>query len=213
MYIPTKTLPDSLRDALASVGYGRTDIEINVADHFSAPSAFGDGCRASAMVVELATGRREETQGSWGGANPFEAKPIDQGGSCALPPGFAALTSSGFKNLWRLYIHPQNAAPLLPARSELSPRDAWILGCFAGLTSAGRKDEFVRHGRHGGPTPDEISSLVARGLLKSNRAGACQITTEGRNSAGEAGRRQGFVPRHSAAEDMALLVSFADGGF
>jgi hypothetical protein len=71
------------------------------------------------------------------------------------------------------------------------------------LLSVYRKDGIV----------ELAKGLVSRGFLKQNRAGACQITTEGRNSAGTAGNRPRFMPRHSAAEDMALLVSFADGGF
>jgi len=195
MHVLVADLPSSLQRALRSVGYARKDIRAEVGPTFTAPAAYGSGHRAQAMVVELATGRMEGVVGSWGGANPFEQHAIDVGGESTLPSGFAALTSS-MTGYWTLHLNPANAAKWLGSgTSEVSPREAWILGSFAGLTSAGRKDEFSRHGRGQEPSPEEIGTLAARGYLKVNKAGAVQITTAGKNQAGLAGRRPDFVPR------------------
>ena len=197
MYVETKTLPDSVQAALRAAGYHRADIEVEVKAELYARGAYGTGYRAYFALVNLATGETQVELGAWGGANPFSALPLDrpEPQRLTLVPGFAVLTGSvGHKALLDLVLHPDNAARWLPAPAEITPRDKWILGCFAGLTSAGRKNEFERRGKHA-PQEAEIAGLVSRGYLSRNKAGATAITTKGRNAAGDAGRRQNFVPQ------------------
>jgi len=196
IHVETKELPACVRVALERAGYKRKDIGVSLTETLRSPGAYGTGYRAFVCVINLATGAAKTEVGAWGGANPFSNSPLDRGPeSMPLPPGFVAITGSvGHKALLSLYMNPANAAPWLPAPSEVTARQAWILGCYAGLTSAGRKDEFARRGPER-PTLEEIDELVSRGLLSRNKAGATALTTEGRNAAGDPGARQRFVPR------------------
>jgi len=208
MYVPVKTLPDSIRAALRSVGYGGKDIDVEVSETFQAPGSYGAGHRGRVLVVELATGRTQYAQGSYGGDNPFSTSPVDSYEKSPLPPGFAALTS-GHQKIWHLHLNPANAAAWLPGPPEVSPRERWILWAYDGLTSAGRKDEFERRGRGAAPSQDEITELVRRGFLKQNKAGAVQITTEGKNVRTGLYREPPFVARSGGerevtAEDLML---------
>ena len=143
------------------------------------------------MVVELATGRSHYAKGSYGGDEPG---PVDSYEKSPLPPGFAALTS-GHRKIWHLHLNPANAAAWLPGPPDVSPRERWLLWAYDGLTSAGRKDEFERKGPGAAPSQDEISELVHRGFLKQNKAGAVQITTEGKNVRTGMFREPAFVAR------------------
>lgn len=201
MYLPTKDLPESIRAALRSVGYGGADIDVTVGETFTAPGSYGAGHRGRVFVVDLATGRSEYAQGSYGGDNPFSSNPVDSNEKSPLPPGFAALTS-GHSKIWHLHINPANAAAWLPTAPDVSPREKWLLWAYTGLTSAGRKDEFERKGPGGGPSQDEISTLVARGLLKQNKAGAVQITTEGKNVRGGKFQEPPFVAGGSSSRTV-----------
>lgn len=186
MHIETKSLPESLKAALRAVGYGAADIGVRVTETYSAQSCANDGQRGFTMAVNIATGERDEHHGSWGGANPFGANAVDSDGTARpLAPGFVVVQgTTGYPRTFAtLLVHPSNAAPLLPAKAELTDRQRSILGQFAGLTSAGRKNEWERYPASK-PTEAEIAELVARGLLKQNKAGAISITTEGKNNRG-----------------------------
>lgn len=214
MYVLVNELPQSIQRALRSVNYNRKDIEVEVGETFSAPGAFGSGHRARVMVVNIATGAAQYEEGSWGGGNPFEHRPVDQpSGSSKLPAGFVALTSSHSK-FWTLHVNPANAAKLLPeAKStDLTIREMWILHAHKGLTSAGRKDEFRRGAREmgGPPKPEEIQSLAQKGLIKVNAAGSSQITTEGRNVVEEFRKKHEFGIGISTYQFAALLNKKSD---
>lgn len=186
MHIPTKTLPDSLKSALAAVGYGAADISVRVAETYSAQAPANDGQRGFTMAVNLATGERDERRGSWGGSNAFTVNAVDSDDTARpLPPGFAVVQgTTGYPRTFAtLIIHPSNAAPLLPAKAELTDRQRAILDQFASLTSAGRKNEWERYPASK-PSDSEIAELVAAGMLKQNKAGALSITTEGKNNRG-----------------------------
>jgi hypothetical protein len=43
MYVPVKTLPDSIRSALRSAGYGGADIDVTVGETFTAPAPTARG--------------------------------------------------------------------------------------------------------------------------------------------------------------------------
>jgi hypothetical protein len=184
LYIEVKTLPDSIKDALASVGYHRGDIDVEVSTQGRIGMAFGDGHRGVTVVVNLATGERKVQYGSWGGANPFVQNKFDDNPDARpeLSPGTVCIHgSTGHRNIVHLIVHPDNAAPLLPEKVELSDRQKKILAQFRSLTSRGRKDQWEREPGDR-PTEAELDELVAGGFLKRNKAGAIKITTEGRNA-------------------------------
>jgi Mn-dependent DtxR family transcriptional regulator len=71
-------------------------------------------------------------------------------------------------------------AGFLPSETDVTDREATILGYFNSYTSAGRKEEFSRMN----VKPSEIESLAKRGYVKVNKRGATSITTKGKNAAG-----------------------------
>lgn len=199
LYTETKLLPETVRRALENAGHHKADIEISQATEFRAPGAYGTGSRGYVAVVNLATGESQESFGSWGGANPFQTLPVDEpDGKAPLAPGFVAIVGNvGYRSFFELIVHPENFAKVLPPADEsVTPRERWILGVFKSLTSKGRKDEF---GRHGTPSAAEFDSLVARGFLTRNKAGAMALTTAGKNAAG---RYENFVAPSRAPEEF-----------
>jgi len=181
-----KTLPDSLRSALSAVGYGKRDIAVRPVETLSMHAEASDGSRGFVLLVDLATGRREEHWGSWGGANMFNPRnAVDLDTTPRpVPPGMAIVKGSKGGHVFAtVYISPANTAALLPAKSELTDRQRSILAQYKSLTSAGRANEWSRY-PESKPTDAELGELVALGLLSRNRAGAVSITTAGKNSAG-----------------------------
>lgn len=193
-------LPESLRSTLTELGYACKDVEVVARELVSRNYAGSAGQKGFCAIVDLATGRHTIELGSWGGANMFSpdnAVDLD-GKSYAIPPNVAVITgSSGGRGTFAtVYVRPDAIAPLLPPAAEVTARQRWILYCFDAYTSAGRKDEFRRVSYTGrGPSDVELDALVSRGFLKRNRAGATQITTEGKNA----------VDRHACAS-----VPYAD---
>ena len=140
---------------------------------------WGGGSRNQYAAVHLATGR---VQYLAPGVSPWGAR-VAEGTTTEIPQGFVVVEHAIFmgKDMGlRIYVRPQDVAPLLPAASgrALTPREASILRAFQGLTSAGRKYEFVRMG----VTPAELDALVGDGFLAHNRAGATSLTREGKNA-------------------------------
>jgi len=193
VYAKTSDLPDAIQRALDEVGYGRKDIEVEAAEEISPLGAGGAGRREFFAIVDLSSGRHEVEWGSWGGANMFSPEnrvDLDRN-AYRIPANVAVVRGSsggGHPTNARVYVRPDMLAPLLPAAGvSVTPRERWVLYTFDALTSAGRKDEWARE-RHP-PSPAELDAFVARGWLKRNKAGATQITTEGRNALGRpAGR-------------------------
>lgn len=186
IYANVKDLPPSLRAALESVGYRRPDVELQTSETASRHDCGSAGRRSFSIVVDLATGQSSHERGSWGGANmgnPDNAVDLDSA-EYPIPKNVAVITGSeGYKGvLATITVRPDAIAPLLPARSELTDRERWILYCYHGLKSSGRRHEWSRVRKP--PTEDELQSLVSRSLIKRNKAGASQITTEGKNALG-----------------------------
>lgn len=182
--VRTAELPESLREALRALGYRRQDVGVEVTSEVSPHAPAGEGRRGFSCVVELATGRREAHYGDWGGGGPTARQVDADTRPSPLLDGFAIVKGSeGYPTvLATVYLSPSNVAKVLPPVPAVTPREAAILGQFRSLTSAGRKDEWERN-RASRPTPEELDSLVARGLLSRNKAGATSITTEGKNAA------------------------------
>ncbi len=187
VYVEVSTLPETLQYVLRSAGYRRADIAVYVAERASVLGMSGNGYRCFAALVHIASGQAEHFQGSWGGANMFSpTNPVDTNREPQeLRPGFALINGreGGDRPVsCSLTVNPANAAPLLPAKPELTEREQEILGVVSSLNSGGRKNYWERHGNP--PTEAELVSLVGRSLITRNRAGAVAITTAGRNAAG-----------------------------
>lgn len=184
IHIATKTLPPTLRAALESVEFHGTDIGVRVSDKVSANAQAGQGSRGFVLIVDIASGEMTRHNGSWGGASAFEQRQIDlDQNEYDMRPGMAVISGSiGHPRTFAtLHLHPDNMAKYLPAAPAVSERDRTILKQFSGLTSAGRKDEWNRYPETA-PSAVELDSLVSRGLLSRNKAGATKITTDGKNA-------------------------------
>lgn len=182
-YVAVTELPESIQRALKSVGYGRKDIDIEPRETVAMAFGGGDGYRGFVVLVDLATGRTERHMGSWGGANMFNPKnAVDLDTTDrAIHVGMAVI--KGYEGGSRpvsatVYLHPDNVVKLLPAKPTLTERELLVLGTFNYKGGSYRKAEQARLN----VTEDELADLVRKGLITRNRAGACQLTTTGRNA-------------------------------
>jgi hypothetical protein len=183
MYIPIQQLPQAIQSMLRTLGYNKADIDIQGAESISPANDGSQGSRAYFAVINLATGERNVTHGSWGGANAFNpnnAVDLDQTPH-AIPENVVAIKGcAGHLNMATLYVNPANLQKFLPEKTAVTADELTLLVMYSRLTSAGRKDEIARRGLKN--VEATVASLVAKGLLKQNKAGATQITTAGKNA-------------------------------
>jgi hypothetical protein len=181
--VSVKELPESIRAALRSVGYGGRDIAIEPSATVDAFVPSGEGQRGFVLMLNLASGEMETRLGSWGGNSPVGLQVDCDNAARPLAPGFAVIKgTTGYPRTFAtIHLHPSNVAPLLPAATEISKREKQILAQYRGLTSAGRKSQW-EYSPTSKPFEAEIDSLVARGLLSRNKAGSIAITTAGKNN-------------------------------
>lgn len=177
-------LPPALQRALASVGYRCKDIPISVRESCSVQAMGGDGYRSFVVIVNMASGEYRTSYGSWGGANMFNPRnAVDLDDSLHVIPKDGAVIHGSEGGTSGVYatidISPANAALMLPAKASIDERDAKILGAMRYKPGAYRQGEIAR----AGGTAADIDRLVAGGFIKRNRAGACTLTTEGKNAA------------------------------
>ena len=182
MYFEIKELPPQIQRALRQVGYGRTDIDCEARDG-EAPTGglAGDGERAFLVLVDLAAGGRIEVHlGDWDGRNIFARKAADWVETAPMRPGVAYIRGTGGASMrWgKVYFHPSNMAPLLPAPTELDHRLRRILAVYRCIRGGARQPYLRRWGW----TEADRDRLAELGLIKVNRSGAVTITTAGRNA-------------------------------
>jgi hypothetical protein len=183
MHIRTKELPITLQDALRTLGYHKTDIEVEALETVSPHDAGGQGRRGFFAAVELSTGEINVTRGSWGGANMFNPRnrvDLDQG-EYPIPENTAAIQGSGgYGGTWAtVYVRPTSLAGLLPEPASLTEEERQALYCHISIKGGTyRRDEL----RTRGVTERTLLDLVEKGLLKQNKAGARSVTTEGKNA-------------------------------
>lgn len=183
MYVQVNDLPRPIQRALEAVAYHCKDITIEAAEEISVSVAGGAGERGFAILVNLDNGEFKISRGSWGGANifnPNNAVDLDDRLHKIPLNGAVIKGSEGNSTFAYVYVNPQNLAPMLPKRAEVSEKESMILACFKGLKSGDYRQQALRRL---GTTEAEITSLVDRGFLKRNKGGATQITTEGKNAA------------------------------
>jgi hypothetical protein len=188
-YVAVKDLPQVVQSALISVGYGCKDIQVKVQTSVQLSGAGGSGRRSFAILVDLAANKYHVETGSWGGQNMFDrANPVDNDfSSLPLPGNGAAIIGSqggGHPVFARLVIPRSMVAKIITADRgpELSPVERVALGCYKSLKSGPYRQEALARAK---VTPAMLDSLVARGYLKRSSNGATQITTAGKNLAGD----------------------------
>lgn len=183
MYTKLTDLPDTIQSALNKLGYYKQDIQIEVTDAVSPFIGGGDGYRGFCVILNIVTGESDIKMGSWGGSNGFSPNnQVDcDTSSYKIPANIAVIKGSrGTDKIFAcLYLAPDNVIKALPGKIELDPRLKWILSGYKSLTSQGRKNEYDRENDK--PSAADLKALVDMGLLKQNKAGVCQITTEGKN--------------------------------
>jgi hypothetical protein len=182
IHVPIKELPDSLRAALKRVGYGSRDIGVVAQDKVDPNPYAAEGQKGFVQVIDIASGRSRDLEGSWGGASPNNPSEIDFANRpVPIPEGGAVIIGvQGYpQTMATIYVHPKTIAAMLPPAAETTEREQTILRTIRSLNSAGRKEVFGREK----VTPAEIDALVARGLLKKTKTGAVSITTDGKNVA------------------------------
>jgi hypothetical protein len=184
MHVQVKELIPALRDALASVRYGGADVRVEAAERVDSYSEGGTGSRGFCIVVNLDTGARERIVGSWGGGNMFVRSLVDSGSErVELPPNGALVKGTmGYPRTFAtIYAHPAAVGRFLPSgeEEELSAEEQNAMFCFVGLKGGAYRREELSRRRVSDST---VESLISRGYLKRNRAGATQATTKGKNA-------------------------------
>jgi len=188
MYAPVDTLPDSIRRALQTVRYGRRDISIEAAERTTLSDAGSAGQKAFVILVNLESGQTKTTWGSWGGPNMFNPRnPVDlDTREYPIPDNGAVIQGSvGNSTYARVLISPSTIAPLLPKADKVPDHEARILYCYVAIKGGqSRRDElaWVVRKHPGLDLEQAIEALISNGYLKRNKAGATQVTTEGKNA-------------------------------
>lgn len=186
MYVSTKTLPDFVQSALKAVDYHKTDIEVKHVETFTPSYSCGSaGRRGFTVLVNMDTQEHKINWGSWGGANMFNLdNPVDLDTShYPMTPGMLVIQgSSGYPMTWATILaHKSSAILPLPSGDELPENLLKTLYCFKGYKAFYRKELIDR----GTIKQADVDKLVEMGHLSRNKAGATQITTQGKNAVGD----------------------------
>jgi hypothetical protein len=192
-YVSVGSLPFGVQNAVKRV-YGRRDIDITEATAYTPSMATSgwEGNRGFLMIVDIRTGRIEESQqGSWGGSNPFESNPIDVDDKhYQIPNGKIVLYGStgGRGNFAHILVRPDDKISLVGDNAEapqgdLTDDEKKALLAIKGIKSGYRADEFRRKGLgEYSVTNPLVKALEQKGLLEF-RASGILITTAGKNAA------------------------------
>lgn len=193
IYLEPEKVPAQLR-----AGYTGKKFAVRVTETAFIPADAGlwdHGSRDLYRVVRLADGATVTMPGQT--SAPWDATRRDQ--TVTLTPGLCVVRHSDFQGKdmgLTFYLHPLDAAPMLPAPIELSPLEKTILEYTAGRkASYNGKDRYQMaaddHGPYGYAKPKLTPfpsrgewdaakvALASRGFL--TKAGA--ITPAGRNAA------------------------------
>jgi hypothetical protein len=180
LYVDTKGLPDSLKNVLHEIGYNKRDIAIVAKEktRLSNPPCF-ECNRGFSAIIDLANNTYKLEYGSWGGANPFEHKAVDNDKKeYELKPGIAVITgeSGGKGPFAKIILHPDNLMKFLPEKRELTEAQIWAVNIFSEIKASYRKQYLAGHS----VTDADIDECVRLGYL-SRKGNGLQITTLGKN--------------------------------
>lgn len=176
IHVETKSLPAQLQRITS-----KKEVRIRVQTDHTIPfddGTWSGGSRTTHSALDLLTGREVGISDTFN--PPWAAERQDK--RIPLRPGFALVEHSVFQGKVMpptLYIHPDNAAALLPAPGPtLSDDESKVLDVTCGYKSFARSDELRRKGL----TDDRIAlakrSLQAMGYLNAQGA----VTTAGKNA-------------------------------
>lgn len=184
MWVKTKTLPDSLRNALIELGHHRDDVEVKASTTYSlSPDCVNDGERGFCSAVNLSTGERKTAFGAWGGANAFEVTIDRDDATRDIPQSMAIIKGAvGNRVSARILVNPDTLVKMLPSPAiVLTQNETVTLHTIKAYKSSYRLGEAERYG----VTPAEFmanaATLAAKGLVKITKVGT-SITTEGKNA-------------------------------
>jgi hypothetical protein len=168
-----------VESALRGYAYHRADVQLSAATHIDPSTSPFGGNRAVFAIIDLASGHLEAWVGSYGGPQLFAPTALDTArGEVPVPVGCVVLRgeTGGRGAFFHLYAHPETLTALLPApTADVTPEERKTLAVFRGIKSSHRA-QYLRGLTH------LVDGLVARGYLKRNKAGATQITTQGKNA-------------------------------
>ncbi len=188
MYVKVSDLPAPIQQALESVGYGKKDIDVSAAVSVALASpAYGDGFRGFTILVNLTSGRFDTRHGSWGGSNPWDkGNPVDNDENTYTLPGdgvaIRGQRGGGHPVHATLHIPASMVSRMLPGPPvDVTPEERAALNCYAHVRAGAYRKEALERAH---VTAATIDRLIERGWLTRNRAGACTITTAGKNVAG-----------------------------
>jgi len=182
IHIETSNLPNTVQSALSQLGYRKKDISITARETESLLCGGGNGYRCFVAVVNLSTGHKEITYGSWGGSNMFNpnnAVDLDDTNYTLPADGLVIKGQEGGSSpvSASITVNPQAMPKYLPAGDVgLTDRQQGVLYAYMCLISSARK-EYVR--RAGSASVDQ---LIDMGLLKQRKNGAMRITIAGKNA-------------------------------
>jgi hypothetical protein len=185
LHLLVKSLPQVIQAQLNTHGYQKADIPVRVTDsvRLNEYGNAGKGSRGFTTIINLDTKEVRTEFGSWGGANPFESRAVDHDETpYALPVNGVVIQGAvgGYGTFGTLYI-PQGSPIEIPKELPVTLTDVEQAALYCHHSIKGgqyRREELRRFG-----VPQSVvDSLVERGFLKRNTAGAIQITTLGKNS-------------------------------
>lgn len=184
MHIEVKDLSPAVRRALDAVKYGARDIEVEARDEVALNTGGGSaGSRGFVIVLNLETGKFHRETGDWGGPGLGRRLADYTDERLKLDDNMAVIKgTTGYPRTFaHIYANGTVVGRFLPSGDEetLTDQEQQAIYCHAAIKGGQyRRDEMSRRGVR----PETVDSLVERGYLKRNRAGAVQITTKGKNA-------------------------------
>lgn len=176
VYLEPSDLPAQIRH-LHSKGHIRVEPILQIAIPADAGTWSG-GTRRVFSAVELATGRTVSITDTF--SAPWDARRTCQ--TINLKPGYAIVETGSFCGKpagLHLYIHPADAAPMLPAPPvALSDHGKVLLHFTCSLKSAYRADECARYGMGAAEIAAAKAELQRAGYVDARGA----VTVKGRNA-------------------------------
>lgn len=179
-HVPVSDLPDTVRRILREVSYGKSSIAVRSSTKFRFAQPYGDGYQSFAIYLNMVTGDSKVQESAWGGPNRYaldNSRPDETVHKIPMNGGVVSGQRGGGRPVSAtLYVNPSNMPKSLPAGDALSEHEIKVMVAFRSYTSAYRKEKLKASDDH------VIDSLIARGLLKRNKAGATGITDAGKNA-------------------------------
>lgn len=179
-------LPDVYKAYEAAYGSKKPDIKIVAEDTFSFPL-------------------EKYSMGSWhviyavlnGKPKPINVEQYFGKSEKLVPNSMFLDCIKGNLNICYLYVHPDDASPLIKGGDDLSDDESLVLHIMKGYKSFAREAEYYNtkykhdykaHIDKPHEYKDTLKSLADKGLVKINKAGSAMLTLEGKNRAVQASK-------------------------